>query len=258
MFKRLFVAALLLLHPLGAHAQAGVSDVLGSIHLDPAFRQDLRDRGFTGERFDIMVNHTRSLFTDQEIISGLERRIAAQLEASEYDPDTVFFLELDKTLNQAYDVGVTQLRPAERQLMFQVDTGFIRAIPARDCRRMMSGRMSGERWGALNAAYLVQLSPNVLDGYQAATRKAMRLGLAPNASPRRLTAQEIRSVEEAILPKIDTMISQQKDPRAMYDAWRNGDTSGRYACAFSQMFAAAAMSLQDGRRDLALRYLMTN
>lgn len=258
MFKRLFVATLLLVQATAAQAQDEIIDVLGSMHLDPAFRQDLRDRGFTGERFEIMVDHTRSLFTDTEIISGLERRIAAQLQASNYDADTVFFLQLDQTLGQAYDVGLTRLRANERQLVFQVDAGFVRAIPARDCSRMMSGRLSGERWDKLHDAYLIKLSPDVLRSYYASNRRAMRLGLAPGAQPRNLSAQEIRRVEEAIFPSIDSMISQQKNARAMYTAWRKGDSSGKYGCAFNQMFAAAAMSLQDSRRDLALRYLMAN
>ncbi|MEL6798398.1 MAG: hypothetical protein AAFO80_00850 [Pseudomonadota bacterium] len=123
--------------------------------------------------------------------------------------------------------------------------------------------MTDERWGKLFDGYQVQLSPQVLRGYYSATRWAMGLGLEQGAQPRTLNAQEIRRVEEAILPAIDTMISKQKNPRAMYDAWmydawRNGDRAGKYTCAFNQMFAAAATSLQDSRRDLALRYLMGN
>ncbi|MEM1064955.1 MAG: hypothetical protein AAF771_01840 [Pseudomonadota bacterium] len=257
MFKRLLVAALLLVQPMAAQAQASVSDVLGAIHLDPAFRQDLRDRGFTGERFEIMINHTRGLFTDADIIRGLERRISSELRARNYVTDDTFFARLDETLNQAYSVGLTQLRAGERQLLFQVDTGFVRAIPSRDCARMMSGRMTDDRYGKLFDAYLIKLTPEVLDAYYAATRKAMRLGLGPNPKARFLSAGEIRQVEEAIFPVVDSLISKQKNARALYDAWSNGDVSGRYSCAFSQMFSAAAMSLQGERRDLALRYLMS-
>lgn len=137
-------------------------------------------------------------------------------EASNHDPDKLFFLRRDQTLGQAYDVGLTRLRAPERQLLFQVDTGFIRAIQPRDCSRLMSGRMTDERWGKLFDGYQVQLSPQVLRGYYSATRRAM--GLGQGAQPRTLNAQEIRRVEEAILPAIDTMISKQKNPRAMYDA----------------------------------------
>ncbi|MEO1455525.1 MAG: hypothetical protein AAFV31_17070 [Pseudomonadota bacterium] len=137
-------------------------------------------------------------------------------EASNHDPDTLFFPRLDQTLGQAYDVGLTRLRAPERQLLFQVDAGFIRAIQPRDCSSLVSGRMTDERWGKLFDGYQVQLSPLVLRGYYSATRRAM--GLGQGAQPRTLNAQEIRRVEEAILPAIDTMISKQKNPRAMYDA----------------------------------------
>lgn len=136
MFKRLVLAASLLLSPAVAQTDANMSDVLGSIHLDPAFRQDLRDRGYTGERFDIMVEHTRAMYTDTQIIAGLERQIQARLEATDYNTRGDFFLRLDRTINQAYEVGLTQLRANERQLLFQVDAGFVRAIPARDCSRI--------------------------------------------------------------------------------------------------------------------------
>ncbi|MEL6798399.1 MAG: hypothetical protein AAFO80_00855 [Pseudomonadota bacterium] len=51
-------------------------------------------------------------------------------EASNCDPDTLFFPRLDQTLGQAYDVGLTRLRASERQLLFQVDAGFYSRDPA--------------------------------------------------------------------------------------------------------------------------------
>ncbi len=253
--KNLFFAAILACAPIVATAQDATA-ILGSMHVDPGFRQDLRDRGYTGEHFNVMVEHTRLLFNDAGILKGLENRIRDELNANGYDPNAVFFQRLDYTLVQAHDVGLTLLSAAERQRLFTVDAGFLKAIPARDCTKLMSGRMTGDREGKLFDAYMVKLPASNVRNYLAASRKATRLGLARNARPQTLSAGDVRRAEEAIFPLVDKMIGQQKNARQMYDAWSNGG-SPRYACAFSQMFSTAALSLKGGERELAIRYMMT-
>ena len=243
--------------PVSATAQTA-ADFLAAIHLDPVYRQSLRDRGYTGAHFEVMVDHTRKLFSDRGILSGLERKISAGLAQTGYEPGAVFFQSLDYTLIQAYGVGLSRLSASERQQLFSVDAGFLQAIPTRECNRMVVGTLNPERESKLFDAYVTQIPAQTLSGYYAATRKAMRLGLERNASAKPLTQREVLAAEEAIYPIIDQLIARQKNPGKLYDAWSKGPgATGRYACAFNQMFSAAAMSLKGANRDLAIRYLMS-
>lgn len=233
-------------------------DLLRSIHLDPAFRQNLRERGYTGERFEVMIDHTRKLYADKVIVGGLQRRIEAGLRAAGNKPDRAFFAQLDRTLSDAYDVGLTRLSNAERRRLFSIDHGFLRAIPARDCTRALTGKLSPARGERLFDSYFVQLSPQRIADYQGLIRKATRLGLAKNAKHRTLSGTEIRRAEEAIFPQIDTMIGQQKNANALYRAWAKGPAGiQRYACTFTQMFGNAALALRGNTGDLAILYLIT-
>lgn len=258
MLKRLVFAAFLAFAPATVQASGGAADTLKLIHLDPSFRQDLRERGYTGARFEIMIEQTRNLFGDTVIVGALERRISAELRARNYVTDDQFFDRLDLALAEAFEAGFTQLSAGERQLLFEVDSGFLRAMPPRDCTQMMAGKMGLGRHNALFDAYLIKLSPNVLDGYYTATRRALRLGFGQRGRARFLTEAQIAQAEAVLFPAVDRMIAQQSNARALQAAWGRGDVAGRYACTFSQMMSAAAMGLADGRRDLALRYLMTS
>jgi hypothetical protein len=255
---RFFAFAVFLLWAPAALAATSTVDLLRSLHLDPAYRQDLRERGYTGERFDIMIEHTRALFSDREIIGGLERRIAAVLRANGGKVNAQLATSLDTMLKQAEEDGITRLTPADRATMFSVDSGFIRAIPARDCTKLMERRISPERGQALLDAYMTQLPPRTLAAYQAATRSAMRQGLTHKRPAAAMGPAQVRSVEEAIYPQIDRMIAQQKNADRLYAAWAKGPQAApKYACAFNQMFSAAALNLKGKQRDQAILYLMT-
>ena len=141
--------------------------------------------------------------------------------------------------------------------MFAVDYGFIKALPARDCTRMLTGKLRGDRGGELFDAYMVQLPAKNIADYHALARKATRLGLAANASPRSLSAADVRKVEEALFPRIDDLIGKQPNAKALYKAWARGPTaSGRYKCTFNLLFGAAALGLQGKTGDLAILYLL--
>lgn len=244
--------------PLFAGSPPSTVDLLRSLHLDPGFRQDLRKRGYTGERFEIMVDHTRRLYSDAEIVGGLERRIAGILERNGYKVSNGLLVSVDTMMTQAYTSGLSRLTAAERAQLFSVDAGFYRAIPMRDCNRMLNGRLSGERTQKLLDAYLVQLPPRSLAAYYAATRQAMRLGLSGRSRSEVLSASDIRAVEEAIFPVVDQIIGAQKHADKLYDAWSGGPAkAGRYACSFNQIFSAAALNLKGPTRDRAILYMMT-
>ena len=239
------------------NAAEELGGLLRSLHLDPAFRQSLRDRGYTGQKFDIMVDHTRKLYADKAIISGIVRKIDAGLRVSGNKPSRAFFDQLDTALSQAYSIGVTRLSAAERKRMFATDFGFIKALPSRDCTRMMTGKLRGDRGGELFDSYMVQLPAKNIADYHALARKATRLGLAANASRRNLSAADVRRVEEALFPRIDDLIGKQPNAKALYKAWAKGPTaSGRYRCTFNLLFGSAALGLQGKTGDLAILYLL--
>lgn len=258
MLRVLVTVFALLCVPALAQETPSTADFLRSLHLDPGYRQDLRKRGYTGERFEVMIEHTRQLFADRDIIGGLERRIAAILQRNGYDVDARLLLNLDAMLSEAHDAGIARLEARDRALMFRVDTGFLRAVRARDCSRMVSGRLSPDRAQKLHDAYMVRLEPGTLAAYYAATRAAMRLGLTGKRRPDSLSPADVRAVEEAIFPVVDRMIGRQKNADDLYEAWSGGpDRARRYTCSFGQIFAAAALSLEGRTRDKAILYLMT-
>lgn len=240
------------------NATDDIGNLLRSLHLDPAFRQSLRERGFTGQKFEIMIDHTRKLYSDKAIIAGIARKIDAGLRASGNKPNNAFFQQLDSALSQAYNIGMTRLSAAERKRMFTVDFGFIKALPARECTRLLTGKLRPEQTGDLFDRYLVQLPANRIADYYGIARKATRLGLAANASRRNLNAADVRRVEEALFPRIDDLIGKQPNAKALYKAWANGPTgSSRHKCAFNLIFGSAALGLQGSTGDLAILYLLT-
>ena len=258
MIRTLVTIFALLAAPVFAANPPTTADLLRSLHLDPGFRQDLRSRGYTGERFEIMVEHTRLLYSDREIIGGLERRIADVLERNGFQVNNALGLFLDAMMSQAYSDGLTRLKPNERAQLFSVDAGFFRAIPTRDCNRILNDRLSGERTQKVFDAYMVQLSPAVLRNYHAATRAAMRQGLSSTRKAQTLNAAEIRAIEEVIFPAVDRIIGAQKHADKLYDAWSGGPAkAGRYACSFNQIFSGAVLNLQGSTRDKAILYMMT-
>ncbi|MCG6903529.1 MAG: hypothetical protein LJE68_12690 [Rhodobacter sp.] len=244
----------------GTLAQSGstdLRDMLRAIHLDPGFRQNLRERGYTGERFEVMIDHTRQLYADNAIIDGILRKIDATLASSGNRANAAFFERLDQTMTAAYGTGLTRLGAAERRRLFATDFGFINALPARDCTRAITGKLPPDRSGRLFDAYLVQLAPAQIADYYSLLRKATRLGLARGAVPRTLSADEARRAEEAIFPLVDTMIGKQKNAKALYAAWSRGPkATAKYACTFTKLFGHAALSLRGGTGDLAMLYLM--
>ncbi len=257
MLRALALLFALLCTPVFAEEQPSTVDFLRSLHLDPAYRQDLRNRGYTGERFDVMVDHTRLLFSDREIIGGLERRIASILKTNGYKVNTRLMLSLDTMLGDAYDSGIPRLSAQERALLFQVDTGFLRALRMKDCNRLVSHRLSPDRAQKLHDSYMIQMPPKTLAAYYAATRSAMRRGLNGKGRVQTLNAAEVRSVEEAIFPVVDQMIGRQKNADDLYEAWASPRNSERYSCSFGKIFSAAALTLKGRQRDQAILYMMT-
>ncbi|MEL6169311.1 MAG: hypothetical protein AAFR35_11505 [Pseudomonadota bacterium] len=256
MLRIALLVGCLLGQPAFAQTTVSASDLFASMHLDPAFRQDLRERGYTGARFDIMVEHTRELFTDPVVINGLTRHISGSLRQSGYEVTPQMMAQMDTILWQSYGVGVSRLTSAERYHIFSVDSGFIRSLPQRECNRLINGQASPERAQSLLDAYLVRISPDALSNYHRAERQAMRLGLVQGAAPVALSRSEIRRAEELLLPAIDTMIGQQPNADALYRAWAAPTGGDRYACTFSKMFSVATMRLGGRDRDVAIRYLM--
>lgn len=258
MIRLLLICFMAFSAPVAAqNATDDIGNLLRSLHLDPAFRQSLRERGYTGPKFDIMIDHTRKLYSDKAIIAGIARKIDAGLRASGNKPSKAFFQQLDSALGQAYNVGMTRLSSGERKRMFAIDFGFIKALPAKECTRLLTGKLRGDRTGALFDAYMVQLPANHIADYHSLARKATRLGLAANASPRNLSAADTRRVEEALFPRIDDLIGKQPNAKALYKAWSRGPTaSSRYTCTFNLLFGSAALGLQGKTGDLAILYLL--
>ena len=242
-----------------AQGNVDVSQALRSIHLDPAFRQNLRERGYTGDRFEIMIDHTRQLYADRAIVSGLARKIDNSLRVSGNRPSDVFFQSLDRALSEAYSTGLTRLSNSERRQLFAIDYAYVKSLPDRDCTKLLSGRQRPDRAQDLFDTFMVQISPDQLAAYHRYLRKATRLGLAKGASPRVLSAAETRRVEEALFPQIDAMIGQQKNAKSLYKAWAKGPkTTRKYLCTFNKMFAFSALNISGSTGDLAILYLMAN
>ena len=260
MIRLLLVFVFALAQAASAQTEAAdMRDLLRSIHLDPAFRENLRERGYTGERFEVMIDHTRRLYADDGIITGLQRKIDAGLRQTNNRPSPAFFRSLDQALEQANFSGLTRLSAAERQRVFATDFGFINAIPVRECNRLVAGRLPPERAEKLFDTYLVQLTPQRIADYHALLRKATRLGLARGAVPRALSAADRRRAEEAIFPLIDDMIGKQKNAKTLYRAWSRGPSGvSKHACTFNRMFGAAALSLRGKSGELAVLYLMSD
>ncbi|KMW60337.1 hypothetical protein AIOL_000490 [Candidatus Rhodobacter oscarellae] len=260
MFRIIAFVALLCAATTLAQAQStpDFTQTLRSIHLDPGFRQGLRERGYTGKKFEVMVDHTRLLYADRAIMTGIARKIDEGLRASGNRPNRAFFARLDQALNVAYNTGLTRLSGAERRRLFTTDFAYINALPSRECTRLLTGRLPPERAAELFDKFMVQLSAAQIAEYHRVLRKATRLGLARGATPRSLSAAEVRRVEEAVFPTVDTLIGKQKNAKALYKAWRDGPRgTQRYVCTFRKLFAASAQGIQGSTGDLAVLWMMT-
>ena len=259
MFRIFVVFLLLWSSPALSQQSSDYGEVLRSIHLDPAFRQGLRERGYTGEKFEVMIDHTRQLYADKAIVAGLLRQIEFSLKASGNRTGKVFFLTLDRALSQAYSIGLTRLPNSDRRQLFSVDYSYIKSLPDRECTKLLSGKQRPERAAEFFDRFMVQLTARQIADYHRILRKATRLGLARNATPRVLNAAETRRVEEAIFPRVDNMIGLQKNSKALYKAWAKGPTATqKYMCTFNKMFAFSALQVGGSTGDLAILYIMAD
>ncbi len=236
-----------------AQTAADLGDGLRAMHLDPGFRQTLRDRGFTGDKFEAMIEHMRLLYGDAAIVSGVMARVAERLPRDRPVSPEIAMLVSSQVLDEAQQRGFQSLSANGRWAYYANYYAFLRSLSPSDCGAYVTDRMSPARGFDLFDRFMAAQSAAYLRGFYATIRQATTMGLSRRAVPQLSRSERLRA-EELMMTALDREMQSHPDARRLFNLWSgNAMPSPRDACTFALVSGRSVSGLPPRDRDLVLR-----